>query len=251
MKSSNFSKRSIARSGSPVKKKKPKRIPRRISGPIMEPWVAVGIDLSTTSIAGCAFGWNKTLRKEVGPVFKITRWEREHDYFVRMGALAKGGDFLLDLIGELHLRFEADDVHIAIEEPWPFGYQKRGESNSLKQQAQMSGCFIGALLRWEYTHIHEIHNMWWKKIIADDLGITTHWTKYGKGVEGKMRSKEWALKFPYIPDWPDLIQNSKRGLIPRSETSKAKAAQPDDRYDALAIAKWMRNEIMREQEGEK
>jgi hypothetical protein len=237
----NFDQRAIARKGSPVRKKKPKPKPAEIP----DPWVAVGIDLSTTSVAGCAYGWNKTIRKEVGPVFKMTRWEREDDYFVRMGALAKGGDFMLDLIGQLHLRFEVDDVHIAIEEPWPLGMEKRFQSSSLKQQAQMSGCFMGALLRWGFVQIYEIHNQWWRGIIAEDLGISSHWTKYGKGIEGKMRSKEWALKFPFVPEWPDLIQHTKRGLIPRPEGSKAKAVQPDDRYDAMAIAKWMRREIIK------
>ena len=207
--------------------------------------MACGIDLSTTSIAGAAFGWDNTLKKEVGPVFNTIRWEREHDYFRRLNDLAKGQNFIIDLFGQLKMLVELDDVNIAIEEPWPFGMQKRMESNSLKQQAQMSGVFIGALLRFGFQRIHEIHNQWWRGIVAEDLGITTHWTKYGKGTEGKMRSKEWALKFMGAPDWPDMIQHSKRGLVPRPEGSKAKAQQPDDRYDALAISLWMKKEIER------
>jgi hypothetical protein len=234
-----FPRSASARKATPVKKKKPKRI----SGP-KDSWVAVGIDLSTSSIAGCAFGYDYMLRKkERGPVFNSVRWERHQDYFHRLNELSRGHIFILDLIGQLKMLVEPDRVNIAIEEPWPFGMQKRLESNSLKQQAQMSGCFIGGLIRWGYVHIYEIHNQWWRGIIAEDLGISTHWTKYGKGIEGKMRSKEWALDFMKAPEWPDLIQHSKRGLIPRPEGSRAKAQQPDDRYDALAMAVWMKREL--------
>lgn len=237
----NFPESSFARGSSParvaVKKKKAKRISHSKAS-----WVAVGIDLSTASISGCAIGYDKTLRKDVGPVFHTVRWEREDDYFTRLNVLCRGHNFILDMMAPLKMLVKQDNVHIAIEEPWPFGMQKRLESNSLKQQAQMSGVFIGSLLRYGFERIYEIHNQWWKGIIADDLGITTHWSKYGKGIEGKMRAKEWALEFHDVPDWPDLIY-SKRGLIPRPEGSKAKAKQPDDRYDALAISCWMAKEL--------
>jgi hypothetical protein len=229
-----------------IKKSKPKK---KLAKPPLkkEPnWVAVGFDVSVSSIAGAAFGWDGTLRRSVGPVTVAKRWTRDNDYPERLEDSVRSYVFVLDLIAKLKMTPELDEVFIAIEEPWPFGMQKRLESNSLKQQAQISGAFFGGLVRYGYKQVFEIHNQWWKKVVADSLEITTHWTKYGKGLEGKMRSKEYVRKeFPEIEDWPDLISHSKQGLIPRPEGSKAKAQQPDDRYDAIPIAVWMKTEVER------
>lgn len=225
----------------PVKKKVRKKQKKN-----PETYVAVGIDLSTSSVAMAGFAWDATLRRRVGPATASIRWERGVDYFVRLAALTRPQNLVEEIFAQLHVFPEPDEVFIAIEEPWPFGMQKRAESNALKQQAQISGVLIGGLMRYGWLQIFEIHNVHWKQIVARDLGISSHWSKYGKGVEGKMRSKEWALKtFQDVPDWPDLIQHSKRGLIPRPENSKAKTIQCDDRYDAIAIAVWMREEVER------
>lgn len=209
-------------------------------------WVALGFDLSLSSIAGAGFAYDGALRRSVGPSTALKRWTREDDYFQRIEYLAKPETIVHELIGGLKVQPELDQVYIAIEEPWPFGMQKRLESSALKQQAQISGAFIGGLIRWGWTQVFEIHNQWWKGIVADELGITTHYTKYGKGTEGKMRSKEFCQKvFPDLPDWPDLISHNKLGLISRPEASKAKAIQPDDVYDSIPIACWMVDELER------
>jgi len=128
------------------------------------------------------------------------------------------------------------------------------DAASLKQQAEMSGALLAGLLRYGYRNIYQIHNAWWRKIVADDLGITTHHSKWGKGIIGKMRPKEWSLgafnnynaEFPNdVPLWPDLIADSKNGgRKAQPEGSRASPLQPDDRYQALPMALW----VMREEQ---
>ena len=111
-------------------------------------------------------------------------------------------------------------------------------------------------MRYGFENIVQINSMRWRKMIADDLGITTHFTKWRSGdlatrfncrpdASGKFRAKEWALDGDFrlpdeIPDWPDIVKHRRKR--PRQEGSTAKAEQPDDRYDALAIMfVWLRN----------
>lgn len=224
----------------PVKRVVKKRKPRaRFSNS----WAALGFDVSMSSIAGSVFAYDHTLRKFKGPYDTILRWEKSTNYYDRIEQAARGHDLVFNLLVQLNYSIPMSRVAIAIEEPWSFGHAGKQESGWLKQQAQISGAFMGALLRYGWVNLYEINNSQWRKIVADDLGITTHWTKWGKGPIGKLRAREWAeAKWPELEKYPDLISSNKLGLIPRPETSKAKAVQCDDRYDARAMALWMKNE---------
>ena len=65
---------------------------------------------------------------------------------------------------------------------------------------------------------------------------------------GKFRAKQWAEYHSkwyggkMVENWPDIIESSK-GKKPRPEGSRARAVQPDDRYDALGCMEWMRSEF--------
>ena len=205
-------------------------------------WVAVGADVSTYSIAlaGCAKLSNGKLRQAKAISL---RWEKGTDYFQRIKDAAKGHDLMLDLFSALKVEPSSHEVFIAVEEAVSFGHMQRHQSNSLKQQLQISGSFLGSLVRWGYPNIYEIQANQWRKLVAADLGITTHHTKWGKGADSKYRSQEWVEEFhpKWDGHWPDCITHTTRGLIPRPEGSKAKGVQPDDRYDALAIMNWMRD----------
>jgi len=249
-KSANFT-------GSPVPVKKAKKSATEKS---RVDWVAVGLDTSTYSISGAAIAMRKG--KLTPMTTNVIRWEKGTDYFDRMRGAAKASDFMLDLLGP-HIGAELNQVFIAIEEPVSYGHLQRAQSQSVKQQIQISGAMIGGLLRWGWNNIYEIQANQWRKLIADDLGITTHKSKYQDanylplpkgysvlaGSVGKFRSKQWVQEFH--PDWdggwPDLIKHNKLGVISKPPESKAKAFQPDDRYDALPMCEWMRREIERSQ----
>ena len=218
-------------------------------------WVICGFDTSHSCMAGAAVGYDRTLNKYKGPVFTIERWASDTDYFQRIRRGAYSYELVLELIHKLGLiGMKSENVYIAQEEPWPFGLAgatKSFTSSYLKQQAEISGAFVAGLLRFGYANVVQMNSMRWRKMIADDLGITTHHTKW-KNPDfvktynclpkdtGKFRAKEWALRgvpslFPNeIPDLPDII-TSKSGNIPRPEGSKARAIQPADEYDALAV----------------
>jgi hypothetical protein len=221
-------------------------------------WLAVGFDTSTYSISGAAIA--SSHGKLFGPHTISLRWEKGTDYFARMTAAAKAADLMHDLMGPM-IGAELDQVFIAIEEPVSFGHLQRMQSQSIKQQIQIQGAFMGGLLRWGWQNIYEIQANQWRKIVADDLGITIHKSKYQSeeylplppnysvlsSAVGKFRSRQWVEEFHSDWDggWPDLISHNKLGVTAKPETSKAKSFQPDDRYDALAITEWMRREIMR------
>lgn len=208
--------------------------------------MAVGIDVSMSSVAGFAVAWDYTLREFLGPVSVMKRWEKNTHYFERIEDCSRAHNFIHDLQVELKLVAELDEVYIAVEEPWPVGIIGRMESSWLKQQAEISGAFLAGLLRYGYKNVFQINNNFWRGIVADDLGITIHYSKWDK-----WKPKEWAARgytrqdgeVIEIPDWPDLINHSKKGKIPRPENSKAKAVQPDDRYDALGVMAWMEKQI--------
>jgi hypothetical protein len=149
-----------------------------------------------------------------------------------------------DLCAQLKIStIELDRIFIAVEEPFPMGMigSRSGKFQSawIKQQTQIQGAFMAGMIRQGYVNVFEINNSSWRKVIADEMGITTHHSKWTK-----WRPKEWGLEnFNNVPDLPDLIHHNKLGLIPRPEGSKAKAVQPEDIYDALGMAWWMRNEM--------
>lgn len=222
----------------------------------------IGADLSLHSLALAGLAWDEVLKKYRGPAFVTINWNSSDHYFSRLDRLSKA-DYIYDLSAQLNLIIDSQQIFIAQEEPWPFGMANRGkgQSQTLKQQAEMSGAFLAGCLRLGFHNIYQIHNTWWRKLVADDLGITIHHTKWGKGIEGKMRPKEWSLmlngpngpswfgdgiEFPNpVPEWPDMIlRNGARISMP--EDSKAKPVQPDDRYQALPMSLWM----MREEQGD-
>lgn len=246
----------------PVKKKKRKGISFREDKP-PRGWMICGFDVSMSSIAGAAISYDAVLKKFKGPVFAEIRWSKEDHYFDRLKAAAKSHDLILDMQGQMLLTLGHDEIFIAEEEPWPFGLARKGDSQWLKQQAEVSGAFLGGLVRYGFENVTQMNSIRWRTIVAngisEDLGedVTTHFSKWKSPKlcdryncapkdSGKFRTKQWALDVmaPYfgqqweteIPDWPDIIENTKLGKIPRPEDSKAKAVQPDDRYDALAIA---------------
>jgi hypothetical protein len=200
-------------------------------------WIALGVDISMSSIAIAAIGWDKTMRKMRGPSLHTVRWNHGEHYFERMEDASRARNLLDGAVSGLKF-YVADpsDIFIAVEEPWPLGIVKRAQSAWIKQQAQMSGSFIGGLLRDGYRNVYEVNNQAWHGIVREHFKPDTIPQK-----EIKWKVKEWALEAFDVPELPDLIQ-SKHGKIPRPEKSRAKAQQPDDIYDALGIMSWMQNE---------
>lgn len=214
-------------------------------------WAVCGFDVSLSSIAGAAVGYDSLLKKTRGPVFSLLRWEKDDDYFSRLHEAANSHEQVMGLISDLRLILDMKEIHIFQEEPWPLGMAKGSMSSYLKQQAEVSGAFLGGLMRWGYRNVAQRNSIQWRKLVADDLGVTTHHSKWRSPElaekyncnlkdSGKFRAKEWALtmQLPHwvaeIPEWPDII-GSADGKKPRPENSHAKAVQCDDRYDSLAI----------------
>jgi hypothetical protein len=240
---------------SSVSEAKGKALPK-IPGKPPRGWMLAGFDTSMSSLAGAAIAYDGITKKLKGPVFVMRRWSKEDHYFDRLKMAAMAHELISDLQTELVLTMGPEEIHIAQEEPFPLtgGFTQKGNSGWLKQQAEISGAFLGGLLRYGYTNLWQMSSMDWRQMIANDLGITTHHTKWRSTDlvqqfncnfkdSGKFRSKQWAhpefqifKDFPDgIPDWPDIIETTKLGKIPRPEGSKARSVQPDDRYDALAI----------------
>lgn len=251
-----------------AKKKKPKAKGKKVGVEIRRPvakkkkrreiqptWAAFGFDISTYSIAVAGIAWDKVLGKFIGPETATIRWTKGTHWYTRMVEANRPEILMHELFNKLKITPDLHEVFIAVEEPWPPGMEKRGHSQTLKQQAQISGALMGGLLRWGWTQLYEIHNTWWRGIVAEDLGISIssnskdvnwRWNPERNSNVGKYRSQQWVEEIH--PDWvpepfPDLITSGKHGLIPRPEKSKAKGVQPDDRYDALPIMQWMVNEI--------
>lgn len=203
----------------------------------------LGIDISMSSIAGAAVGYDSVLKRWIDPVCTISRWSSDTDYFDRLKDAATADRHIHSLIYRLGISPQLHEIYIAVEEPWPFSLAKRAESGWLKQQAQISGAFLGGLVRYGYRNVYEVNSIHWRGVVADYLGITTHYSSWGKGLEGKMRAKEFGQK-KWGLEFPDLIR-TKNGLADKPETSRAKPVQPADQYDALAICEWMRQEVRR------
>jgi hypothetical protein len=234
-------------------------------------WAVMGFDVSMSSIAGAAIAYDRTLRTYKGPAFVSRRWSKGDHYFDRLEMAAKSHELVLDLITELSMVLAMDEVWIAQEEPFPphSKFMSGGNSGFLKQQAEISGAFLGGLLRYGYRQIFQIHNTSWRKVVADQISdatgedVTTHPPKWRSEKlaqiyncrptdSGKFRAQQWAIDVyePWsfqdhegkVPDWPPIIER-KDGKVPRPEGSTAKAIQSDDRYEALAMAEWLRLEI--------
>src|SRR5699024_5862956 len=109
-------------------------------------WVAVGADvsMSTISVAGLARIHGGGLRHGA---FSI-RWAKDDDYFKRMKEAAKAHEAIQELFRVMKVMPELNDVYIAVEEAVSFGHLQRAQSAHVKQQIQISGAFIGGLLRW-------------------------------------------------------------------------------------------------------
>lgn len=208
-------------------------------------WVAVGADVSLYSISLGGIAMTADGKVRTAKAVKHA-WEKDYDYFLRMKEAAKPEYFMFDLFSALKVEPELEQVYVAVEEAVSFGHIQRHASNAIKQQIQISGAFIGGLLRYGYKDIYEIQANSWRKLVAEDLGITTHHTKWNPDKKvGKYRAQQWVEKFhpKWDGHWPDMIRSTKRGLITRPENSKAKGEQSDDRYEALAIAWWMRQQL--------
>lgn len=218
----------------PVKKKR-----RKATKPT---WVTCGFDISMSCVAGAAFGYDGTLGRYAGPVFVDQRWPRNTHYFTRLEQCARANVFVHDLIAKLLLTPDLHEIFIAVEEPWPMGIFKgklKPDVSWAKQQAQLTGAFLGGLVRYGYKNVFEINNTTWKKPIADELELPGR----TRNPEMKWKVQEWALdSYVGVPDWPPII-DSKKGRVPRPEGSRAKGVQPDDRYDALGIMDWLKTEI--------
>jgi len=232
------------------KKRKPKVTQGRDNG-----WLVCGFDTSQSCLAGAAIAWDATLRRHKGPVFTIERWLDGEDYLSRIRKCGYSYELVLDLKHKLGVITDSEKIFIAQEEPWPMGMAGNTNFNSgfLKQQAEISGAFLAGLLRFGYANVVQMNSMRWRTTVAHDLGITTHHSKWRDPAlvktynckptdTGKFRAKQWALDSPpfakkfyaEIPDLPDIIKG-KHGNTPRPEGSVAKAIQPADEYDALAI----------------
>jgi hypothetical protein len=74
-------------------------------------WVSVGLDISTSSIAGAAFGWDATLRLFKGPSFFMQRWSKDDHYFKRMKDASYASDCVLDLAHQLGI-MNASEGHL-------------------------------------------------------------------------------------------------------------------------------------------
>lgn len=223
-------------------------------------WLIVGFDCSMSSLAGAAWAYDRVLDRQVGPAFVLKRWPKDTHYFERLKDAARSYELVLELQAELGISLGVEDVHIAQEEPFPphMNFIGKAQSGFLKQQAEISGAFLGGLLRYGYQSIWQLSNVKWRQTVANDLGITIHHSKWSDPAlvevfnclpkyTGKFRAKQWALKSDLfqngVPDWPDIIESAKLGKIPRPEGSQARAVQPDDRYDALAIMVTLRDDL--------
>jgi len=203
-------------------------------------WAAAGWDTSMTAISVVAFGYDAVLDKMYGPFWGETRFKPEDDYFWRLGQASRASDLAVDVLGKLYVPIE--QVHHAFEEPWYYGAVKQGASGWLKQQAEVAGAVKGSLVKWGYpiSQMHEINNSQWRSVLKNE-GVTIR-----KGAEGKWDVKEWAIKAWGLPDLPDLVRSKTSAKIPRPESgfgAKAKAVQPNDIYDAAAVAAWMCDNI--------
>jgi hypothetical protein len=224
-------------------------------------WVCIGVDVSLSSIS--LGGIAKTTEKKIRTGAVSLRWSKETDYFQRLKSAAYAHDIVHDLLAEMAVMAEPEQIAFAVEEAVPIGMLQRGTKGKssgatgawMKQQIQISGAFLGGLVRYGFPDIIEIQANQWQALVAKDLGITTHGSKWknpdflalpegfhtSSGNTGKYRAQQWIMKFhpKWDGHWPDIVKG-----LPR-DTSKAQGDQSDDRYEALAMAEWLRQELKR------
>lgn len=231
-------------------------------------WVAIGADVSMSSISLAGIARTRDGKVRVGT--HTVRWEKGTDFFERMGSAAKAHDVVHELFINMKVMPELNEIAIATEEAVPIGMLQRGTKGKnagatgawMKQQIQISGAFVGGLVRYGYKDIYEIQANQWRALVAADLGITTHYSKWKtedvlalpehyhvkKDSIGKYRAQQWVELFhpKWDGKWPDIITSAK-GKVSRPEKSKAMGEQCDDRYEALAMAEWLRRELKKGQ----
>ena len=207
-------------------------------------WVCVGVDASYYGISVAVVAKTTEGKIRVGTAAK--RWTKVDDYFSRLADAAKGHEILLNAFQDAKVMCELHQVFIAQEEPVAIGHLQRIEGRVMKQQCEISGAFLGSLFRWGWHQVWQIQANQWRALVARDLGITIHHTKWNpdKWI-GKFRAKQWVKEFhpTWDKDWPDIIKNEKHGMIPRPVNSRAKPVQSNDLYEALAMAQWMREAL--------
>lgn len=194
---------------------------------------AIGIDISPACMAGCIKVYDPTLNRLYGPGWHIKRWPKGTPEIQKLGEVAKGHDFLFELMGTIPYGIIRDftTIHLAIENVPP----KAMNAQRQAQQLQIIGAFVGGLARYGYQNIHLVTPRAWQAYISADFDMKANkdWTKW--------HVKNWCIEVYDAPKWKDLIYNSKLGLIPKPKGSKAMPVQPDDRYDACGIMEyaWM------------
>lgn len=217
-------------------------------------WAAVGIDTSMTACSAVAMGYDGTLARLRGPVYREIRWTPDDDYYKRLGEAARGYEMIVNMLSILWV-IDPDKVHIACEEPFFFGVgaKQRQTGQWIKQQAEVAGAFKGGLVRFGYKNIREINNSQWHATLRrDGVAFERVPANAPKGDKEAARRtnkfvvKEWAIKAFGLPDLPDLVKSKSGAKIPRPESgfgAKAKAEQPNDIYDAAACCAWILDEI--------
>lgn len=187
--------------------------------------IALGFDLSPSSLSGCAQAWDGPMVEMLGPVWFRFPWEKGTPHFDKLKYLAQAHDAVYHLIAELNVIVDLPYVYIGVEDLPP----RLHGSQRFREQAELIGAFLGGLLRWGYANVSLINARSWQALVANDLGM-----KANKDFN-KWHVKNWARETYDAPKWPDLIRTGKSGLIPKPKGSKAMPEQPDDRYDSTAI----------------
>lgn len=217
-----------------ARKQRKVKFPVRQPNPYEKSWAVAGFDVSMTSISGMMLMFDSVLDKMRGPGWVSVRWERPVHFFDRLCQAVKANEIMYDLMrNTAPCSVPYDNFYIGVEEPWPAGIVKKAESGWLRQQAQVHGAFMGGLVKAGFCNVFEVNAQTWKNPIRQELGV---------GRPDKFDIKRWAIEAYDLPDLPDLIHHGTRGLVPRPESSKAKAAQPDDIYDAAGVLAWMSDE---------
>lgn len=204
-------------------------------------WAAVGVDTSLTSIAVTGVAYDAVLMRKLSIQWASTRWYPDDDYFLRLGQAADGYNLVLDVLRKLWV-IKPDRVYVALEEPWYYSSAKFRQSQWLKQLAEIAGAFKGGLVRYGFPNLYEINNSQWKAVLRRQ-GAKIE--SQSKDPRMKWRVKSWAQERYGLPDFPDLVEVA-GAKIPRPTQGRganAKAAQPDDVYDAAAIMAWMEEHV--------
>lgn len=192
--------------------------------------IAIGIDLSLSSLALSAKMYDHVLAKMVGPAWHITRWQRGFSHDEKLAQVSKAHDFIHQVIYELNggIIHSVEHLYIGVEELPP----RQMNAQRYREQSEIIGSFVGGLKRYGFANVNRVNITKWQALVAADLD------KKVTQID-KWSVKNWAIEVYDAPKWTDLIYNSKQGLIPKPKGSKAMPAQPDDRYDSTGIMDWV------------